>query len=264
MSLTEVDSKFSLDKEWVIKETSENGYSLDSFDAAYTFASFTKKDIRLSFWLTKGTIVSNERESIEESMYNPGIRGKKLFKRDVDQKGALEIILDPRIHTGKGYRSRQKLEKNRARLLLKRKERRARKREEKRAKDTTTKAKPSSSPSPHLSTTGKDFSLNEDWVTKTALENGYMQASGDIGTKMISFTKDDCRLNFWLSTGTIGSYLSHPKQRRTQLFRRDVDQKGALEIILDPRVHTGKGYKTRQQLMKARDRRNVKRQSTSE
>ena len=88
----------------------------------------------------------------------------------------------------------------------------------------------------------------EEWVINTAQQHGYVFAGRDVGTHMIAFEKGDNRLNFWLSTGTVGSYLYHPSTpggRRTQLFRRDVDRAGALEIIRNPRVHTGKGYSTK-------------------
>lgn len=62
---------------------------------------------------------------------------------------------------------------------------------------------------------------------------------------MTSYKKDGVRLNFWLSTGTVGSYLDHPRQGKTQLFRRSVSMSEASEVFDDPRKHTGKGYHTK-------------------
>jgi len=59
---------------------------------------------------------------------------------------------------------------------------------------------------------------------------------------MASFKRDGVRLNFWLSTGTVGSYLEHPRQGKTQLFRREVEMSQAFEIFQNPRIHTGVGY----------------------
>ena len=92
-----------------------------------------------------------------------------------------------------------------------------------------------------------------------AEENGYHFASRDVGSHMIAFERDEdnTRLNFWLSTGTVGSYLKHPKhpkKKRTQLFRRDVDLEGALEILFNPRVHTGTGYTTSSSFKKQREK----------
>jgi hypothetical protein len=80
------------------------------------------------------------------------------------------------------------------------------------------------------------------------------------------------QLNIWCSTGTVGSYLNHPRQGKTQLFRRDVHRhvlptlrlwprsRPALrhfhlafqlsirshgdldQLFRNPRVHTGDGY----------------------
>ena len=65
---------------------------------------------------------------------------------------------------------------------------------------------------------------------------------------MALIRKDGVRLNFWLSTGTVGSYLDHPTQGKTQLFRRDITMCGVAVILDNPRQHTGVGYHTREQL----------------
>ena len=62
---------------------------------------------------------------------------------------------------------------------------------------------------------------------------------------MASYRKDDIRLNFWLWTGSVGSYLCHPSQGKTQLFRRDISMSEASDIFKSPRQHTGKGYHTK-------------------
>mmetsp|Transcript_36090 Transcript_36090/g.39886 ORF Transcript_36090/g.39886 Transcript_36090/m.39886 type:complete len:119 (+) Transcript_36090:112-468(+) len=59
---------------------------------------------------------------------------------------------------------------------------------------------------------------------------------------MASYKKDDVRLNFWLSTGTVGSYLNHPRQGKTQLFRRTIVMSEARKVFDNPRIHTDKGY----------------------
>ena len=65
---------------------------------------------------------------------------------------------------------------------------------------------------------------------------------------MASYKKDEVRLNFWLSTGTVGSYLDHPTQGKTQLFRRDITMSAVAALFANPRQHTGVGYHTREQL----------------
>lgn len=49
-------------------------------------------------------------------------------------------------------------------------------------------------------------------------------------------------LDGWPTTGTVGSYLKHPTQGKTQLFRRQCTDKEMIQIFQDPRSHTGKGY----------------------
>ena len=65
----------------------------------------------------------------------------------------------------------------------------------------------------------------------------YTFAGKDNGTEMIAFERGSNRLNFWLSAGTIASYVAHPKtqhkKKRTQLFRRNIDRKSQRTTILD-------------------------------
>ena len=83
-----------------------------------------------------------------------------------------------------------------------------------------------------------------------AKECGWSKTNGDKGTFMVAYVKGDKRLNFWMSTGTVASYLWHPKKpkkKRTQLFRRDVRPSEVKELFLNPRKHTGKGYHKREE-----------------
>lgn len=52
-------------------------------------------------------------------------------------------------------------------------------------------------------------------------------------------------LDCWPTTGVMGSYLTHPRQGKTQLFRKQCDDEMTLHIFHDPRAHTGKGYHQR-------------------
>ena len=66
--------------------------------------------------------------------------------------------------------------------------------------------------------------------------------------KPLSQNGDQMQLNIWCTTGTVGSYLNHPRQGKTQLFRRNISGLNDLrDILLNPRVHTGEGYHRRQQ-----------------
>lgn len=54
---------------------------------------------------------------------------------------------------------------------------------------------------------------------------------------------DQMQLNIWCTTGTVGSYLNHPRRGKTQLFRRSISSYSELrEIFNNPRVHGYDGY----------------------
>lgn len=85
--------------------------------------------------------------------------------------------------------------------------------------------------------------LDEYRLDHLAAQYGYAKIDSSSSTApMASYRKGAVRLNFWLSTGTVGSYLAHPRQGKTQLFRRNVDMNEAASIFQNPRVHTGRGY----------------------
>ena len=60
----------------------------------------------------------------------------------------------------------------------------------------------------------------------------------------------NCRVNVWKSghSFTVGTCLDHPKQGKTQLFRRNLNEKEVMELLKNPRKHTGKGYKRRDEM----------------
>lgn len=65
-------------------------------------------------------------------------------------------------------------------------------------------------------------------------------------SRVVAFKRrsDGARLNFYYTTGTVGSALDHPRQGKTQLFRRDMTIDQVRELLSNPRVHTGAGYHT--------------------
>ena len=56
------------------------------------------------------------------------------------------------------------------------------------------------------------------------------------------------KLNIWCTTGTIGSYLVHPKKNKpTALFRIPATTwEEVEEVLVNPRVHTERGYKKKE------------------
>ncbi len=91
--------------------------------------------------------------------------------------------------------------------------------------------------------------LNESELDYAAETRGWEKIECERSeAPMASYKKDEVRLNFWLSTGTVGSYLDHPTQGKTQLFRRDITMSAVAALFANPRQHTGAGYHTREQL----------------
>jgi hypothetical protein len=60
---------------------------------------------------------------------------------------------------------------------------------------------------------------------------------------LISFKKEGVRINVYYTKMTVGTCLSHPRQGKTQLFRKGVSMNCLDKIFKNPRLHTGKGYR---------------------
>ena len=68
----------------------------------------------------------------------------------------------------------------------------------------------------------------------------YIDYQENIG--MISFIKGSDRINVYLSKMTLSTSVTHPKNGKTQLFRRYITEQECREIFKNPRQHTNKGY----------------------
>ncbi|GMH96587.1 hypothetical protein TrVE_jg8146 [Triparma verrucosa] len=85
--------------------------------------------------------------------------------------------------------------------------------------------------------------FNEATLDNKAKSSGYKKLSTDFSkAPMASYKKVSTCLNFWLTIGTVGSYLTHPSKGKTQLFRRSMSIEDALKVFDNPREHTGIGY----------------------
>ena len=85
----------------------------------------------------------------------------------------------------------------------------------------------------------KKWPLNETKLDAEARAKGWTKLTCK-QPAMASYRKDDARLNFYLSTETVGSCLDHPTKGKTQLFRKYM--KDPICLFENPREHTGKGY----------------------
>ncbi len=99
-----------------------------------------------------------------------------------------------------------------------------------------------------MKTALKDSKLRHK-IEKIATENGWTLLCYKVGAEMISFTKEykgsKARINVWLTTKTVSTALNHPKQGKTQLYRKKVDIPLMHKIFKNPRTHTNRGYQKR-------------------
>jgi hypothetical protein len=79
----------------------------------------------------------------------------------------------------------------------------------------------------------EDLAKANDWQ--------YLTFQEDIG--MLSFVKDDMRINIYTTKMTVATCLNHPKQGKTQMFRKNVTPQEMEKIFKNPRHHINKGYK---------------------
>ena len=101
--------------------------------------------------------------------------------------------------------------------------------------------------------TNLKMSLNLNDIRALASQEAYKETYFNEVSKVISFcpkgihslvNKDDncIRINIYWTTRTVGTCLNHPRQGKTQLFRRNVDMIQLRSIFKNPRIHTGTGY----------------------
>ena len=91
--------------------------------------------------------------------------------------------------------------------------------------------------------------LDKELVRKIAKDRGWTEVKSTDPT-MIAFTRhlpanQKERINVWYTRGTVGTYINHPKQGKTQLFRRYVNLGLLARLFNYPRQHTGRGYHQR-------------------
>jgi len=82
-----------------------------------------------------------------------------------------------------------------------------------------------------------------DEVTLDAVENNWVFVKYDLNTGMISFMRDGKeRINIYLTTMSVETTINHQKGRN-QMYRKDLNYKQVVDLLRNPRKHTGKGYR---------------------
>ena len=94
-------------------------------------------------------------------------------------------------------------------------------------------------------------SLDIEAVRREAGSAGLFEIYFNEASRVVSFAPDPedpqalTRINVYYTTGTVATCMDHPRQGKTQLFRRDVDIVLLRELLRDPRLHTNTGYHRR-------------------
>jgi len=82
-------------------------------------------------------------------------------------------------------------------------------------------------------------------IIALAVKFGWKQIDHQKDKSMISFRKDEDRINIYYSKPwrmTVATTITHPTWGRKQLFRRNIKMPELETILRYPRKHTGKGY----------------------
>jgi hypothetical protein len=80
-------------------------------------------------------------------------------------------------------------------------------------------------------------------IEELANANNYFRLDYQDNIGMVSYSNGAVRTNIYLSKMTVSTGLNHPKQGKTQMFRKNVTLVELAKIFENPRVHTNKGYK---------------------
>ena len=80
-------------------------------------------------------------------------------------------------------------------------------------------------------------------IQEIAESNGWELHPNQPTEHAVRFVKNYYMIDVWPSKMTVGTYLKHPRQGKTQLFRRNVSYKLLERIFKNPRQHTGIGYR---------------------
>jgi hypothetical protein len=76
-----------------------------------------------------------------------------------------------------------------------------------------------------------------------AYSQGWHEVQFNPESKVIGFKRDNERVNVYYTTGTVGTCVDHPRQGKTQLFRREQSYEGMQRIFANPRIHTGESQR---------------------
>eukprot|EP00027_Filamoeba_sp_ATCC50430_P013315 CAMPEP_0168565190 /NCGR_PEP_ID=MMETSP0413-20121227/13685_1 /TAXON_ID=136452 /ORGANISM="Filamoeba nolandi, Strain NC-AS-23-1" /LENGTH=86 /DNA_ID=CAMNT_0008596989 /DNA_START=46 /DNA_END=303 /DNA_ORIENTATION=+ len=65
---------------------------------------------------------------------------------------------------------------------------------------------------------------------------------GNEQSRVDYYTRDNVKMDYYYTTGTVKTSMDHPSQGKTQMFRRELSNQEFSQVLDNPRSHTGKGY----------------------
>lgn len=74
---------------------------------------------------------------------------------------------------------------------------------------------------------------------------GWTKTGSNEVSRVEFYSKDNVKMDYYPTTGTVKTSMDHPTQGKTQMFRRDITNNEYVNVLNDPRHHTGKGYQTK-------------------
>ena len=90
----------------------------------------------------------------------------------------------------------------------------------------------------------RNNALDESSLDDLAVRHGYTKINIALTTAPVaSYCRGVCRLNFWLTTGNVGSYLDHPTKGKTLLVRRDISLNEAESVFQNPMHQIGREHR---------------------
>lgn len=101
----------------------------------------------------------------------------------------------------------------------------------------------------HRANPGHDGLTNHaKYYARIAAQFGYSVEQEQPKNKLLILTKNHAvlgpvQVNVYYSTRTIGTSFKHPSKGKTQLFRKNVNEKEFKAILQNPRAHIGRGYR---------------------
>lgn len=83
------------------------------------------------------------------------------------------------------------------------------------------------------------------WVQDLSKQFGWDILNYHPNNYVVNLQRGEDKINVYLSTGTVQTVTHHPKKGKTQLNRKNVSEYELRQIMQSVRVHTGKGYYTK-------------------